>query len=86
MHQKIPSIIRIAAGVRVAQLILHQPYFNESVYCDYTVRPPSLAMSLLRELEFIRQLAEGIFAVALARRRAVGAGKRQDICRVRFRV
>ena len=31
-------------------------------------------MSLLRELEFIRQLAEGIFAVALARRRAVGAG------------
>ncbi|MGB9654028.1 MAG: hypothetical protein WCB75_02220, partial [Pseudolabrys sp.] len=66
MHQKIPSIIRIAAGVRVAQLILHQPYFNEERYCDYTVRPPSLAMSLLRDLEFIRQLAEGIFAVALA--------------------
>ncbi|MFZ0108373.1 MAG: hypothetical protein WAL01_02595, partial [Pseudolabrys sp.] len=49
-----------------AQLILHQPYFNEERYCDYTVRPPSLAMSLLRDLEFIRQLAEGIFAVALA--------------------
>ena len=29
MHEKIPSIIRMAAGVRVARLILHQPYFNE---------------------------------------------------------
>ena len=64
--QKIPSIIRIAAGVRVARLFFGNHILTKSVYRDYTVRPPSPAMSLLRELEFIRQLAEGIFAVASA--------------------
>ena len=37
----------------------------KSVYRDYAARPPSLAMSLLRDLAFYRLFTEVLFAVAL---------------------
>jgi hypothetical protein len=49
----------------VSRLIFINHDLTKSVYRDYAAGPPSLAMSLLSQLEFIRLFTEVVFAVAL---------------------